>query len=144
MIVPAGGACSIEKKLMPCGTKSAWQLGLAGQDAAFQLIQFSAVVALKVMMMSLAGYLVACRLAGQFDRLQPPFERQRLNIAVDRGNTQCRVVTLRGGQSLLGRKRPIRFDKRISDSCFLFCVSFFHDCCGIYLSCLYGIKGPRR
>ena len=91
---PAIGADSIQEKFMPGGPETAWKLGFVRRDASLELIQFFAFVALKVMMMLFAGQFVAGRVARYFDRLQPSFLGQRLDVSVDRGNPNAWVVLL--------------------------------------------------
>ena len=74
---------------------------------------------MKVMMVRLACYFIACGLAWERDRIEPALRQQRLDIAIHGGNTQSFVVALRGAQRLLGRKRAVCLDKGIADGLLL-------------------------
>jgi hypothetical protein len=65
----------------------------------------------EVMMMRLAGHFVTGRLAGERHCIQPALGQQRLDIAIDRGDTERLIVALRGRERLLRRKRTIRLDE---------------------------------
>jgi len=77
--------------------------------------------------MLFAGHFVACGVARYFDRLQPSFLDQRLDISVHRGNPNARVVLLRRSESFFRRQRPIRFCKSLSNGSLLSGVSNVPD-----------------
>ena len=79
--------------------------------AAFHLKDFAAGVAMKVVMVRLAGYLVACRLAGKLDAHEPLVFYKARDIAVDGRDADALDDFLRESEGLFGRERPIRFQK---------------------------------
>jgi len=70
-------------------------------------------------MMLFAGHFVARRVARYFDRLQPSFLDQRLDVSVDRGNPNARVVLLCQPENFFRRQRPIGFCKSLSNGSLL-------------------------
>jgi len=85
---------AVNVKFVSGCAKTPGQLWPALRSASFEVIQFVTFVALEVMMMLFAGHLVARRVARYFDRLQPSFLDQRLDVSVHRGNPNARMVLL--------------------------------------------------
>lgn len=56
--------------------------------AAVQFIDLTAAIALKVVMVALAGEFIARGLARQLHRHQPTVFEQRFDVAIDRGDAQ--------------------------------------------------------
>ena len=83
-------------KLRPGELVHAWQ-------TAFQFENAMAVIALEVMMVTLAGSLIDGRATRQFHQRQPAFFEQRLDIPVDSSNANPIHLFLRQFQDLLGR-----------------------------------------
>jgi hypothetical protein len=79
------------------------------------------------MMMLFAGHFVARRVARYFDRLQPSFLDQRLDVSVDRGNPNARVVLLRRSENFFRGQRPIGFCKSLANGSLLSGVSNVRD-----------------
>jgi hypothetical protein len=77
------------------------------------------------MMMLFAGHFVARRVARYFDRLQPSFLNQRLDVSVHRGNPNARVVLLCRSESFFRRQRPVGSCKSLSNGILLSGVSNF-------------------
>jgi hypothetical protein len=103
--------------------KTPGQFWLALCGASFEVIQSAAFVALEVMMMLFTGYFVARRVAWYFDRLQPSFLDQRLDVSVDRGDPKARVVLLCRSENFFRGQRPIGFCKSLSNGSLLSGVS---------------------
>jgi hypothetical protein len=70
---------------------------------------------LEVMMMLFAGHFVARGIARYFDRLQPSFLDQRLDVSVDRGNPNAWVELLCRSENFFRGQRPIGFCKSLSN-----------------------------
>jgi len=80
-----------------------------------------------MVMMFFAGQFVARRVARYFDRLQPSFLNQRLDVSVYRGNPNAWVVLLCRPQNFFRRQRPIGFCKSLSNGSLLSGVSNVPD-----------------
>lgn len=119
-------AYSIEKKLVSCSSKSTWKLWLELCNAACQLIESSALITVKMMMMLLACQLVSGRFPRDLYRLEPSLFYKGLNIAINSCNSESRMVSLGAFKSFFRRKWSIGLCKGVSDSRFLFCISLFH------------------
>ena len=104
---------------MPGHAKTTRRTRQCGAGTAAEFIHAPAFAAVKMVMVSLACHLVASRLAGERNRVEPTIRQQRLNIAIDGRNTQCLVVMLGRGESFLRRERPIRLDEGVADGLFL-------------------------
>jgi len=109
--------------LVPGCAKTLGQFWLALHSASFEVVQLAALVALEVMMMLFAGHFVARRVARYFDRLQPSFLHQRLDVSVHRGNSNAWVVLLGQSQRFFRRQRPTGFCKSLSNGSLLSGVS---------------------
>jgi hypothetical protein len=68
-----------------------------------------------MVVMFLSGYLVACRVPWNINRLEPPFLNQGLDVPVHRRNSERWMAMLRRSQRLFGRERPIRLSKRVAN-----------------------------
>jgi len=68
-----------------------------------------------MVMMLFAGQFVARRVARYFDRLQPSFLNQRLDVSVHRGNPNTRMALLCRSENFFRRQRPIGFCKSLSN-----------------------------
>jgi hypothetical protein len=79
------------------------------------------------MMMLFAGHFVARGVSRHFDRLQPSFLDQRLDVSVHRGNPNARMVLLCRPQNFFRRQRPIGFCKSLSNGSLLSGVSNVPD-----------------
>jgi len=78
-------------------------------------------------MVLFAGHFVAGRVARYFDRLQPSFLDQRLDVSVDRGNPNTWVVLLCQLENFFRGQRPIGFCKSRSNGSLLSGVSNLPD-----------------
>ncbi len=58
-------------------------------------------------MMLFTGHFVARGVAGYFDRLQPSFFNQRLDVSVHRSNPNTRMVLLGRPENFFRRQRPV-------------------------------------
>ena len=96
-------------------------------SASFEVVQFATFVALEVMMMLFACHFVARGVAGDFDRLQPSFLNQRLDVSVHRGNPNAWVVLLCQPENFFRRQRPIGFCKSLSNRSLLSGISNVPD-----------------
>ena len=85
---------AVNVKFVPGGAKPLGQFWFALCSASFEVIQSATFVALEVMVVLFAGQFVARYVARDFDRLQPSFLDQRLDVSVDRGNPNARVALL--------------------------------------------------
>jgi hypothetical protein len=117
----------IQKELVPGRTKAARQLRLERWDAPFKLIQFLALVALEVMVMCFPGYLVACRIAWNFYRLQPALIDQRLDVSINGRYSKGWVMKLRALPGLFRGERPVSFGECFPNGRFLPCLSLIHE-----------------
>ena len=77
--------------------------------------------------MLFAGHFVACGVARYFDRLQPSFLDQRLDVSVHGGNTNARMVLLCRSENFFRRQRPIGFCKSLSNGSLLSGISNVPD-----------------
>ncbi len=78
-------------------------------------------------MMLFASHFVACGVARDFDRLQPSFLDQRLDVSIHGGNPYTRVVLLCRSESFFRRQRAIGFCKSLSNGSLLSGVSNVPD-----------------
>jgi len=76
-----------------------------------------------MVMMFFAGQFVARRVARYFDRLQPSFLNQRLDVSVHRGNPNTRMVLLCRSENFFRRQRPVCSCKSLSNGSLLSGVS---------------------
>lgn len=104
-------------------SKAAWKLWAKTEVAAFQLVDFAAAVATEVVVMRLAGNLVAKRLTGHRDGGEPVALQKGPNVAVDGGDAEAADLSLCGGQHLLRREWPVGSLKCFSDRSFLACIT---------------------
>ena len=74
-------------------------------------------------MMLFAGHFVARGVTRYFDRLEPSFLNQRLDISVHRGNPNTRMVLLCRSENFFRRQRPVGSCKSLSNSSLLSGVS---------------------
>ena len=118
---------AVNVKLVPRCAKPPGQFWPALCSASFEVIQFATFVALKMVMMFFAGQFVTRRVARYFDRLQPSFLDQRLDVSVDRGNPKARVVLLRRSENFFRRQRPVCSRKSLSNGSLLSGVSNVPD-----------------
>jgi hypothetical protein len=75
---------SVQKELMASRSKAARQFRLERRKTSLQFVKPLALVALEVMMMSLAGHFIASGITGNLDGLQPSLGHQRLDISLTR------------------------------------------------------------
>ena len=80
--LPALRTASIQKELMPAGSKASRQLGLDLHIAAFQLKHSPTRRAPEMVMMLFSGDLISLSFARQFHRHEPSFLCQRGEIAI--------------------------------------------------------------
>ena len=92
-------------------------------------------------MMFFTRHFVARRVARYFDRLQPSFLDQRLDVSVDRGNPNARVVLLCRSENLIRGQRPTGFCKSLSNGSLLSGVSNVPDA---QSNLLMQIKPPQQ
>lgn len=74
-------------------------------------------------MMLFAGHFVARGIARYFDRLQPSFLNQRLDVSVDRGNPNAWMVLLCRSENFFRRQRPVGSCESLSNGSLLSGVS---------------------
>lgn len=103
--------------------KAARELGAKTEIAAFQLVDLAAAIAAEVMVMCLAGNLVAERFTGHRDGREPVALQKRPNVPVDSGDAEAADLSLCGGQHLFRREWPVCSLKRFSDRSFLSCIT---------------------
>jgi hypothetical protein len=77
---------AVNEKFVTGCAKPPGQFWFALCSASFEVVQFATFVALEVMMVLFAGHFVARDVARHFDRLQPSFLYQRLDVSVHGGN----------------------------------------------------------
>jgi hypothetical protein len=99
----AGSTVSIEKELVPGRLEPTGELRLRLSDAALEVVDLATTVALEVVVMAFAGELIPGRLAGNLDRVKPSVLYQRLDVPIDGGDTNCRMVRMRRLKGLLSR-----------------------------------------
>jgi len=87
-------AGAVNEEFVSGCAKPPGQFRFALCSASFEVIQFATFVALEVMVVLFAGYFVPRRVARDFDRLQPSFLNQRLDVSVHCGNPDTRMVLL--------------------------------------------------
>ncbi|HVN92572.1 MAG TPA: hypothetical protein VMT38_02695 [Terracidiphilus sp.] len=78
-------------------------------------------------MMLFAGHFVARGIARNFDRLQPSFRDQRLDISIHRGNPNATMMPLCQAENFFGSQRPIGFGKSLTNGSLLSGVSNVPD-----------------
>ena len=111
-------------------TKAARQLWAKTEIATLQLIDLAAAVTAEMMVMRLAGDLIAKRFTGHGDGSEPVGLQQSPDVAVDSGDAQAADLGLRGGQHLLRGEWPVCTLKRFSDRSFLTCIARLSgQCC---------------
>ncbi len=93
--------------------KASGQFGPRCSDTSVQVVELSAIIALEVMMMRFAGNFVSRRIARYFDRLQPSFLDQSLNISVYGRNPECGQTLLRSFERFFRRQRPARLSESL-------------------------------
>ena len=120
----AGGAGAVDEELVAGGAEASGELGAALGDAAFEVVELAALVALEMMMVGFAGQLVAGGVAGELDGLQPAFLHERLDVSVDGGDAERRMVLLGGAENFFGRERTPGRCEGFADGGLLPCVSF--------------------
>jgi hypothetical protein len=118
---------AVNEKFVTGCAKPPGQFWFALCSASFEVIQFATFVALEVMVVLFAGEFVARCIAKDFDRLQPSFLDQGLDVSVDRGNPNARVVLLCRPENFFRRQRPIGFCKSLSNGSLLSGVSNVSD-----------------
>lgn len=97
-------------------TRRTWQ---HSARAASKFVHPAALATVKMMMVGLARYLVASRLAGQRNGFEPAVRQQRLDIAVDGGDAQRIVMMLGGSKRFFRREWAIRLDEGVANGLFL-------------------------
>lgn len=120
----AGRAKAIQKELVASQFKSGrnrWSL--SRQDTAGKIVDTPAVPAMKMMMMSLSGDLVARRLAGNFNGRQPTVGDERIDIAIHRRNADAFHDALCGRERFVWRKGACSTLKGSANGVFLSCFS---------------------
>jgi len=123
---------AVNEKLVTGCAKPPGQFWFALCSASFEVIQFATFVALEVMVVLFAGHFVARRIARYFDRLQPSFLDQRLDVSVHSGNPKASVVLLCRSENFFRRQRPIGFCKSLSNGSLLSGISNVPDANGIF------------
>lgn len=104
---------------MPGVLESARELGFGLHLATFQLVDGAAGVALEVVVVGLAGYLVAGGVAGDVDWLEPVVVDQAADVAVDGGDAEGIDLFLGESEGLVGREWAIGFEEGGADGVFL-------------------------
>jgi hypothetical protein len=117
---------AVHKELVAGRAKSSGQFRPDLGYASLQFVELPALIALEVMMVLLTSDLIARGIARHFDRPEPSFFNQRLNISIHRSDPERRMVTLRFFQGLFRRQRPVGSSECLSNRSFLSCVPLFH------------------
>ena len=117
--LPAVGAASIEEELVAGHSKASRQLRLELDTTPFHLKDFAAGVAVEVVMVFLARYLVTRRFTRELNTYQPLVIDQVSNVAVDRRDADSFHLLLRIGEGFLWREWPVRIQERRSNSLLL-------------------------
>lgn len=112
---------------MTSGMKSTGKTGLDLLHATFEFIKLAAIVALEMVMVLLAGNLVAGRITGNLNRCQPAIFDQRFDVAINRGNSQTAMALLRGRQGFFQRERSISLSECPADRVLLSCMPDVHQ-----------------
>ncbi len=115
--------CAVNVKVVPGCAKTLGQFRPALGNTPLQVVQLPAVVALKVVMMFFARHFVPLGISRYFDRLQPSFLNQRLDVSVHRGNPNTRMVLLCRLENFFRRQRPVGSCKSLSNGSLLSGVS---------------------
>ena len=87
--------------------------------AAFKLVDGAANVALEVVVVGLAGYLVAGGVAWDLDRGEPLVVDQAADVAVDGGDAEGVYLFLGEGEGFVGGERAIGLKEGGADGVFL-------------------------
>ena len=122
----ARSADSVEKEFMTGRAEATWETWFYLLYAAFELIELAAIIAMEVVMMLLAGHLIAGRVSRNLDRGQPLIFDQCFDVAVNSGNSQTAMMPLRRRQCFLQRERSISLAECLADGIFLSCVTDIH------------------
>lgn len=110
--------------------KAAREFGTKTEIAAFQLEDLAAAIAAEVVVMRLAGDLVAKRFTRHRNSGEPVALKQGPDVPVDGGDAQAADLSLRGGQYLLRGEWPVRPLKGFPDRSFLTCITRLSgQCC---------------
>ena len=117
---------AIHKELVAGRAKSSGQFWPDLGDASLQFVKLPAFIALEVMMVLFACDLVTRGIARHFDRQEPSFFNQRLNISIHRRDPERRMVTLSFFQCLFRRQWPVGPSECLSNRSFLSCIPLFH------------------
>jgi len=109
----------MQKQVVAGHAKAARELRLEGWNAAFQFVDLLAVATKKVMVVFLAGKLIARRFAGELDRNEPFFLDQIFEVAIDGSDTEVVHAALRIRENLIRREGAIRFNEGRANRVFL-------------------------
>lgn len=132
-----GNACctkAVHKELVAGRAKSSGQFRPDLRGASLQIIELPALIALEVMMVLFACDLVTRGIAWHFDRSEPSFFNQRLNISINRRDPKRRMVMLSFFQGLFRRERPVSPCECLPNCSLLSCISLFHGQLSVKLS----------
>jgi hypothetical protein len=125
--VVAMGTKAIKEELVAGCPEAARQLRLERRNTSLKLIQFFALIALKVMVMLFPRYFISGRIAWDFNGFEPAFLNQGLDVAIDRGFAEGWMTMLRSLQHFIWRERPVGFKEGIADRGLLPCLNLsFH------------------
>ena len=95
--------------------KSGWGHGLETGYAAGQLVNLAALLAVEMVVVFFTGQFVPGGFARQFDRGQPAFLHQGLDVAVDGGDPDAFVSGCGEFEHLIGVEGPVGGNEGIAD-----------------------------
>src|ERR1700758_1826163 len=106
-----GRADAMQKQVVAGDAEAAWEFGLQTRHASLQLIHLVAIAAEEVMVVLLAGNLIARRLAGKLNCNDPAFVSQILEVAIDGRDTEIPDASFRVRENLIRRERTTCFNE---------------------------------
>jgi hypothetical protein len=115
----AGRADAVDEELVAGVFESAREFGFGLHLTAFQLVDGAAGVALEVVVVGFAGYLVAGGVAWDIDWLEPVVLDQAADVSVDGGDAEGVDVFLGEGEGFVGREWAVGFEECGADGVFL-------------------------
>jgi hypothetical protein len=110
-LLRAGGAGTVDEELVAAVLEASGKLGLGLDLTAFELVDGAAAIALEVMVVGLAGDLVAGGVAGDVDGSEPLVLDEAADVAVDGGDAERVDVFLGEGEGFVWGQGPIGFEE---------------------------------
>jgi len=142
MLSGAEVAEAIDEELVPSGTKAGGKIGLQLNAAACKLKKFTALIALKMMVMVLAGDLVASSVSGDDDGDQPAFFEQLMNGAINGGNREAENSLLGESERLFVGEGTIGCQESGANGFFLPGIAKLHGHLRVLEVQFRGRRGP--